>query len=59
MPIAHSEDRLCLTKHRYLFHYKRVGCHATSDLLRVRAFLSGRQRAEVSMVFLKTPTGIC
>jgi hypothetical protein len=57
MPIARSEDCLCLTKRRCLLDYKRVGCHATSGLLRVRAFLSGRQRAEVSMVSLKTPTG--
>jgi hypothetical protein len=57
MPIAYSEEHLCLTKHRYLIHHKRVSCRATSDLLRVRAFLSGRQRAEVSKFFLKTPTG--
>jgi hypothetical protein len=57
MPIAYSEDRLCLTEHRYLLHHKHVGCRAASDLLRVRAFLAGRQRAEMNMVFLKTPTG--
>jgi hypothetical protein len=44
-------------KHIYLLHHKRVGCRATSNLLRMRAFLSDRHRAEVSMVFLKTPTG--
>jgi hypothetical protein len=58
MLIAYSENRLCLTTHRCLLHHKGVGCRATSDLLRVRAFLSGRQRVEVSMVFLKTPNGI-
>ena len=55
---ARSEDRLCLmTKRRYLLDYKRVGCRATSDLPRVRAFLSGRQRAKVNLVLLKIATG--